>query len=144
MDSSFTPLEISSDLISITPCRFQDKKLKEECGFESETDANYSSISSRDDDNESVADSDSFFNIREALNQEEDNLEDYSYITGGEMSDVEEDNTATNRGVIKEKQISEDKLESFKDEDEEEEMIERNRNREADKAFWEACLASGF
>jgi hypothetical protein len=143
MDSSSTPLEVSSDLISMPFS--QDKKHKEECGFESETDANYSSISSADDGNESVADSDSFFNIDgEALNQEEDDLEGYSYITGGEMPDIDDEVTATYRGVIKEEAISEDKLELEGFKDEEEEMLKRNRKREEDKAFWEACLASGY
>lgn len=130
-------LKISSDLVFSIPS-YQDKEHQEECGFESEIDANYSSSS--DDDNESMADSDSFFNI-DALNQEEDEEEGYSYTTGdGEVvKDIDEVDTATYRGANKkEKETAEDKN-GVKDE-----ISERIRKREEDKAFWEACLASGY
>ncbi|KAF3326223.1 hypothetical protein FCM35_KLT09303 [Carex littledalei] len=131
----------SLEIISSYSLSCQDKEQQEECGFESESDAYYSSSS--DDDNESMADSDSFFNI-EALNQEEDDQEGYSYTTGDgrAMKDIEEDDneTAAYRGAKKEKETAEDKN-GVKDENE---ISERVRKREEDKAFWEACLASGY
>lgn len=148
MDSISTPFQISSDLI-LPKASSQCKQHKKECAFESETDANYSSSLSSDDEDESVADSDLFFNVGEVLNREEDDdQEGYSYTTGGgEMQDLdEEDDTATTyRGVKKEKVITcEEGLDGEIKDEEEEERLKRNRKREEDKAFWEACLASGY